>query len=340
MPSDEMVRQALEAVSGPREAFMSAVKVAVDQVESYLDANTGPEEAKPERAASELGRFAEGRIDPQRFAALTGEHEPLDDRSQEVLEEALEVLRALVKKGDENFLVHLEEGDSLVDRVEAALAASGRAFGAAEAVERIRTGGDAQTARQSFTGGNPPGRWSRAERRLAPPLVVSVPGSALDVEGMGRLLEGNIRIVLVVDGPAPPAALVPLMTPGVFVLQTSDSEELARLSDAAGPAIAALLPDTCAGFVHDPLGGPTLGQRLTVGEIPDAKTVRMLGTMTTWRQAEALSQLAALKSASEAVALPSANGKSGEPMEEPAPADRLAAWLLDQANLTDVDTAS
>ncbi|MFV2006362.1 MAG: hypothetical protein ACC667_02905 [Longimicrobiales bacterium] len=336
MPSDERVQQALAAVSGPREAFMSAVKVAVDQVGSYLDANTGVEEAKPERAASELGRFAEGRIDPQRFAALTGVREPLDDRSQEVLEEALEVLRALVKKGDENFLVYLDEGDSLVDRVEAALAASGRAFGAAEAVERIRTGGDAQAARKSFTGGNPPGRWSRAERRLAPPLVVSVPGSALDVEGMGRLLEGTIRIVLVVDGPAPPAALVSLVTPGVFVLQTSDAEELARLGDTTGPAIAALLPETCPGFVHDPAGGAALGQRVTVGDLPEAATVRMLGAMTAWRQTEALAQLAALKSAAEA-APPSANGKPSESVEAPAPADRLAAWLLDQANLTNLD---
>jgi hypothetical protein len=337
MPSDKMVQQALDAVSGPREAFMSAVKAAVDQVGSYLDANTGTEEAKPQRAASELGRFAEGRIDPQRFAALTGEHEPLDDRSQEVLEEALAALRALVKKGDENFLVHLEEGDSLVDRVEAALAASGRAFGAAEAVERIRTGGDAQAARKSFARGNPPGRWSRAERRLAPPLVVSVPGSGLDIEGMGRLLEGNLRIVLVVDGPAPPAALVSLVTPGVFVLQTSDAEELARLGNATGPAIAALLPETCAGFVHDPAGGAALGQRVTVGDLPEAATVRMLGTITAWRQAEALAQLAALKSVAEAAALPSANGKPSESAEAPAPADRLAAWLLDQANVTNLD---
>lgn len=337
MPSDERVQQALEAVFGPREAFMSAVKIAVDQVESYLDAHTGPEEAKPERAASELGRFAEGRIDPQRFAALTGEHEPLDDRAQEVLKEALAVLRTLVKKGDDNFLVHLEEGDSLVDRVEAALAASGRAFGAAEAVERIRTGGDAQTARQSFTGGNPPSRWNRAERRLAPPLVVSVPGGALDVEAMGRLLEGNIRIVLVVDGPAPPAALLPLITPGVFVLQTPDPEELVGLSETTGPAIAALLPDTCASFRHDPEGGATLGRRLSVGEIPSAKTIRMLGTMTAWRQQEMLSQLASLKAAAEASIVASGNGTSGGAMETPAPADRLAAWLLDQANLTNMD---
>ena len=316
---------------------MSAVRVAVDQVAAYLDASTQTEEAKPERAASELGHFAEGRIDPQRFSALTGDREPLDDRSQEVLAEALEVLRTIVKKGDENFVARVEEGDSLVERVESALAASGRAFGAAEAVERVRTGGDAQAARQSFTGGNPPGRWNRAERSLAPPLVVATPGSALDVEGLGRLLEGAIKIILVVDGPAPPAALISLVTPHVLVLQTTDPEELARVSEARGPAIAALIPETCVRFLHKPTGGPALAQRLSVGEIPDASTLRLLGTITPWRQAEALTQLAALKSAAESVALPSANGTSGESVEAPAPADRLAAWLLDQANLTDVD---
>lgn len=339
MPSDERVQRALDAVGERREAFLSAVKVAVDQVESYLATHGDDEDAKPARAASELGQFAVGRIDPRRFAALSGREEALDGGSREVLTEALDVLRSVVGKRDENFLLAVEEGDALVERIEAALALSGRAFGAAEAVERVRAGGDPQAARQTFKGGNPTERWNRSERELAPPLVVRAPGSVLDVDGLGRILEGNLQIVLVVDGPAPPAALASLVTPGVLVLQTHEAEELSRLASAAGPAIAALVPEGCATFVHDPAGGRALAERLSVGDLPDAGTVRLLGTISKWRQLEALAQLQALKEAAEAVpvSLPSSNGTSGRTAEEPAPADRLAAWLLDRANLADLD---
>lgn len=331
MPSEELIRQALDAVAPSGRAFLSAVKLAVDQVEGYLESNCGDLEERPERMAAELGSFAVGRIDPALFARLEGGGVVLEDASQKVLSQALDVLRGVARKGEENFVLRVDEDDSLVDRIGDALAEMGRAFGAAEAVESVRAGGGAKAARKRFKDRRPPSQWNRAERDLAPPLVVVVAGAALDVDGLAPLLEGGIKLVLLVEGRAPPAPLAPLVTPGVYVAQTADASTLVALGAVEGPGVVAVMPDGCARFIHDPAGGERLGQRLTVHEIPDADAFASLGALTVWRQRQALGQLAALESAAGAGAMTSPNGQSaGDTIQ---PADQLAAWLLQQADV-------
>ncbi len=95
----------------------------------------------------------------------------------------------------------------------------------------------------------------RGRARLCPPLVIEVEGQDLRPASLAELLEGGQKIVLVVNGPAAPAPLVRLITPGVTVIQTDDPAELSALGAVDGPGIAALMPEGAAKFMHIPGDG-------------------------------------------------------------------------------------
>jgi hypothetical protein len=112
-----------------------------------------------------------------------------------------------------------------------------------------------------------------------------------------------------------------------------------------GPAIAAWCRRAAARFVHRP--GPaeaTLAARLEILHLPAAEPREAVGSFSPFQQAEELALLRSLATppAGErpgrfATPAPPAGGTPAAPAAAPAepadPAERLAAWLLRQADL-------
>lgn len=358
MPSDAS-KAALAALEGPRRTYLSAVASTAEELRGHLSAHAAPGIERSGRVAEELGPFAGGRVNPERFAALLGSEETLHPEALSLMRLAESVLQDASTLSERAFLVELPPGADLCAAVGLGLAWLGRAFGAATAAEHARQG---RTGIQEsiLADAFPFRRWNRAERRLAPPLVVEVEGSDLAAAGLAAYLDGSQKLVLVVRGPAPPAPLVRLISPEVLVLQTDDPEELGRIGEFRGPGVAALMPeDVGARFLHDPAGGPALGDRLRVSLLPGQDQVQALGSLTVWQQLQELRQLEALKDAVERVAgsaggdavtagvleaAPDGGGGSsdgagpspGRRLQTVEPADRLAGWLLSQADLSDL----
>jgi hypothetical protein len=129
----------------------------------------------------------------------------------------------------------------------------------------------------------------------------------------------------------PPAALVRCVTPGTFVLQTTDGSGLDRLAGFDGPAIAALVPEGAAVFMHDPTGGPESWQRLNLRPLPPAPT-KAMGGISVWQMSQDLKMLADL--ACTPFAVPGPQGLKATPAMGAGDAvDRLANWLLDSSGL-------
>jgi hypothetical protein len=274
-----------------------------------------------------LGDFAAHHIDAARFAELTGTAEALDWMRVGRLEQAEDVLAEFVGRGDELYRVVVMPGADLRDAVRDALAQRGRIFNAAHAVELLRAGaalrapvGEALDFRD----------WTKVQRTIAPPLIVDVAGADLQVDGLGEYLDGTQKIALLVHGPAAPAPLARLIAPATFVLQTNRVADLALLADVPGAGIAAVLPDGCARFIHDPRRGAQLRQRLHAEFIPEPPTVAVAGGSLR-QQVQDLAWLGELVRVAAASA-PTTNG-AAEPAPAAAPADRLAAWLLSQTDL-------
>lgn len=338
MPSEERTTHTPavpEALAGARDGFRAAVAAAAEQVRGFIATHSGRADGAGERAARELGPFAAGRIDLKRFGALFTGAQPLDARSLELLGRAHGVLAEVAAAGDELFATTVPAGADLRERATAALTRAGRAFGAARVVELVRGGRFHGAEHESYLEAFPPALWTRAERLLAPPLVVAVGGADLQVGGLAELLQGAQKIVLLVKAPAPPAALIRLITPGTFVLQALEAGALGALAGVAGPAVAAVIPGGVA-FVHDPAAGPTLPTRLSVGELPAEAPRAALGPYSLGQQLEELHQLAALAHVVVAPTGAAAGATGAIPGVSAGPAttaDRLAAWLLQQSAL-------
>lgn len=338
MPSEGRVDLVLAALRGSLEGFRSAVARAVDEVRAELEKRHGPVGAGAAASKGELGALAERLMDAARFEDLFSEESLLDPEAFALLEESHEVLAALDAADDRIFVEELPESGGLHDAVAAGLGRLGVAFGAARLAELAREGRYGTEARVEHLHAFPPSAWNRAERSVAPPLVVKTTGMALRAGGLADFLDGTQKLVLVVDGSAPPAPLVRLITPGVLVIQTEDPEGLARMAAFDGPAVAALYPEGsgAAVFVHDPSAGPELGERLTVTALPEVTELRPLGPLSVPQQAQELAQLTALAARGASAAVgpsPDGDGEASGGGLAPEPADRLAAWLLRQANL-------
>lgn len=338
MPSEDRAVRALEALSEDRDAFRSSVARAVDEVGGLLDRQRSSSDV--ERSGRSLGAMAEGRIDPDRFASLLGKSDALEPEALEQLERAHEVLTEIHDEGDDLHRVRLEEGGSLRDAVAGATARMGRAFGAARTAELARSGRFRLEDHGGYLDAFPFGMWNTREREIAPPLVVELAGRDLRPAGLCEFLDGGAKIALVVDGTAPPASLVRLVTPGVLVVQSAGAEGLAPFGEHEGAAVGALFDDGdgVARFTHRPDAGEDPASRLTVEELPGDETIRPVGTISRRQQLEELRQLEALSRLS-AAASASENGGApdGADEAEAEPADRLAGWLLRQSGLDQVE---
>ncbi len=203
----------------------------------------------------------------------------------------------------------------------------GRAFGAAELVEIVRSGRfpnvEADRRLQSYG----PDDWRPREREVAPPVVVSAQGQSMRGARLRDWLEGRQQIVVVAEGRCPPAPMTPLAGPGALVGQLHDAGELEVLKGFEGPAALAVVPDVAAAWVHDPRRTPVLEVR----HMPADGELAPIGPISVWRQQQDLEQLRALTGVGAGLTVAATNG-NGSP-QEAAPADRLAAWLLKQADL-------
>jgi hypothetical protein len=331
MPSDPRSTAALAAVQRPREAFQSAVAATLEEVRVYVDTHRSVEGDRLAVLSAEFGPVGARHIDVGRLATMLTAEPAITPATHAVLARALDTLREVASGGDGAHVLDLAPGESLYGRVTDRLAELGRAIGAARVAEAARGGRYRPSEHDPWLARFPYALWTQAERAVAPPLVVELDGTDLRPAGLAEFLDGAMKIVLVVRGEAGPAPLVRLVTPHTFVAQVTDENLTARFVAWNGPAIAAFMPAGSARFVHDPAGGPVLGARLAVLDIPAIDHRKRSGAFTAAQQREELEQLQALQAAA-VVPVPSA-GAAADPA---APVDKLAAWLLRQTDLAGV----
>lgn len=325
MPSEASWQNALSTMARERDAFYGAVAVANEQLRHLLARQS--QESNGSRMADQLGWFADGRIDTARFAAQFTTAAPMRTDVLPALRFAQYVLKATLTLSDDALHFTLPEGEDLRDVTTRALAICGRVFAAAHTVAAIRNGNFEPSRHEPLMAPLPPDRWTRAERAIAPPLVIELQGADLRPGGFETLLQGGQKIVLLVKGDAAPAPLVRLITPHVFVAQCGGLEELAEFSRFEGAGIAALLPDGVH-FVHQPAshGRATLRITRPLTEPPR----RRIGAISAFQQTEELRWLQQLE-----FFYNGANEQQTAPEAAPHQAgDQLAAWLLKQAQLS------
>lgn len=349
MPSETLMDDVMETLGRSRQAHRTAIVGAVDELRGALAAHRNAGGDRAERLGTELGPFASGRLDPGALAAiLAGEERTLAPGAVEVLERALDVMVEAADAIEEASVLRVPPAGDLRDVVRDALTATGAVFGAARAAELARNGAYRPDEHDVLFGGTPFHRWTAAERRVAPPLVVTVDGADLRPAGLADFLDGAMRIVLLVRGDAPPAALARMITPGVMVIQTRDPEDLSRVAAAPGPVLAAVFePDAedPVPFVHDPAAGELPGERLRVHADLDELEERLRETRWSDRtRAEDLAHLVALARTSVArvggreTAAPASSDGDGDAAAadgsgELGGVDHLAGWLLAGAEL-------
>ena len=338
MPSEEIETRILEALAGPIGVFESALAATAEQVRVAVEAHGAPGNGRMRDAGAEFGAFAAGRMDAARFASLLARSDDIDDVTFGRIRDAYATLTGLLERKEALFRVDIAPGAGLREGVARALAEIGRAFGAARTVDLARAGRFQPAEHDGLARAFAFRHWSRAERDCAPPLVVHVDGADLRAGGLLEFLDGALKIVLVVRGPAPPAPLVALVRPHTFVLQACDASGLGDLAAWEGPGVAALMPDGAARFRHDPAAGTRVWERLTIDFAPDAPPAVLHGYSKA-QQAEDLEQLSILATRPPEPAAVPAPDAVAAPVAAPAatpaadPADRLAAWLLEQADL-------
>lgn len=336
MTTDERASGALRVLEKACEDYHSALVATSEELRSLLDAGSATAEARAGRTAAELGAFAVGHIDIEKFAAFERTGEPVAVTEAPRLEAASRTLLSLLEHGNDLYYVNVDPGADLRDAVARGLGRAGRAFGAARTVELARSGKYDEATHGGWTDSFPPTLWSRREKQLAPPLVVEVDGADLRPGGLADFLDGEQKIVLVVRGVAPPAALARLITPGLLVVQTENPADLGAVTEAAGPAIAALVPADACQFTHSPAADGGRG-RLVVRHMPTEEPKRPLGSLSVFQQTEAMRHLAAL-AAGWGLSAPETTAPSGDGASAPAPAasaaDNLAAWILRQADIS------
>ena len=340
MPSDtlnpgagELAQKALAALEPRVDAFHSAVATAEEEIRSFVSNRRGASDHRAERTLAELGPFAMGRIDPEKFATLLLDSEELSDAQTDVLERADQIL-ADFAVGRDFHHVTVAPGGDLRDAVKGALDRVGQVFGASRAVELARAGLYDADQHGHFLQGLPFRKWNRAERQLAPPLVVDVEADDLLPGGLGEFLDGLVKIVLVVKGLVTAAPLARLITPGTYVVQTAKPEDLAGLARSPHPGVALLFDEERpehARFIHDPDTGSAPWQRLTVSHLPERPEVGRGRRAPTW-----LEELTHLEAMARKPAMAAAAGNGAEaplPGGDATPADQLAAFLLSQVDL-------
>ena len=332
MPSDERLQGAYDALRAQDGAFRAAVETAYAQVRAYLAAHGSRSDERARETGLELGRFAGGRIDVGRLAAVLGTTRVLDQQEEAVVWRCADVMGDVLLQRDGLLHCEVPPGGDLRATVEEALGMVGRAFGAALVFQAVKAGTYRADAHEPALRSFPFRRWNRQERLLAPALVVTVDGAALNAPVLAEYMDGAQKIVLLVEGASAPAPLARLITPHLFVMQCESAADLARLAAAAGPGIAAVVPPSATRFVHDPATA-----RLEVTQLSAELPRGSVGGWSAWQQAEDLALLRTLAAAETlaANARAKAQGDGAAPPAigevSPAGVDALAAWMLAQA---------
>lgn len=358
MPS-ELTGRALASIEPGIAAFRTTVAEAEREVREEIMHRTGVQSFPEEQALVELGPFALGRIDPARFSMLLGVSETaLTPETIDVLSKADAILAGFAESSVHT--ARVEPGGDLRDTVKDALGHLGQAFGAARAVELGRAGTFDLIEHAYLLGPLPFRLWNRAERHLAPPVVVEVAGDDCLPAGLGEFLDGGVKIVLVTTGLTTPAPLARLITPGTFVMQTADPDELQKVARTPHAGVALLFDEDRPGqahFTHDPDAGETTWDRITVARMPTDADIGRGRKAPVW-----LEELHHLRSLAEAPAGIDVSAAPGTPPaaasgsdvpprpnagagagagaseagpDEVDPVDRLAAWLLAHTDLDD-----
>lgn len=347
MPSkSNSLQQAHQALDPTRQHFRSALAQTIDEVQALLSEGADDPTQQEGRA---LGQMARGRINPQRFSALLRSENALSPELRSQIEKAQKTLKEIHQKNFEPYQVRVEPGQTLRDAVGGAYARLGRAFGAARTITRVRTGRFRLEQHGGYLDTFPFRRWNQQERQIAPPLVVQLRGDNLWPGGLSEFLDGNVRIALLVEGPAPAVPLVRLITPTTLVAQHSHPDKLDLLREHPledEPAVVALLSSQHPGqgeFIHRP-GELTPAQRLTVARQPDPDDLRPIGGATIRQQSRELDQLMELAADTQTVsAVADGRQQDGETTDQPPPesdkAGQLAGWLLRQSGLDELEAS-
>jgi len=335
MPSDNsLMSAALESMQGPAEAFHSSLARAVEDLRAFLARHRTSRNDPEDVVASELGAFGAGHVDARRFSALLSPPETLDTDDLHHVERALEILMSAEAKGTDLLRARVPSGGDLRDTAIRTLAEAGRVFGVIRQIAPLLDGQGAALDAGSLPHGYPFILWSRGERAVAPPLFIELNGSDLNAAGLAEFLDGSQRIILVVHGTAPPAPLARLVSPHVLVMQTDDVSDLTRVASFEGPAIAVVGSDGLVPFVHEPGAGIGYADRLTISEFPESTPSQAVGSQSSFRQSEDLAHLKELaNSRSSASQVPASGVAAGAGQGDADPIDRLAGWLLQQADL-------
>jgi hypothetical protein len=318
MPSEDRTNIALDAIRPRTELFHSAVATTMEQIRGLL-AGTGE---TPEDQSISLGNFARGHVDVERFSEFTRQSAKVEPSAEQPIRAAQRALDDLLKMGDSLFVLKLTEGAHLGAQVAKRLSTIGNAFSAAHVVELAKRGQYREDQHALLLDGLAFADWSQAERALSPGLVIELEGADFTPAQVAPYLDAGMKMVFVVDGDAPAAALTRLVTPGLFVQQTSDESGLEAFTAWEGTAVAALLPSSAAVFVHDPAAGETTYERFTTLELPKEVRKRAIGGISAVQQDEDLKLLQTL------AVVPSPTGEAASD-----PAGKLSAWLLSQTNL-------
>jgi hypothetical protein len=318
MPSEDRKSIGLEAIRPCIERFHAAVAKTSEQVRGLLAGAGGT----PDDHTAALGFFARGRVDVERFSAFTPQSARIDQAAEGPTRSAQKVLESLLGRGDELFVLTLQEGEDLAGRVAERLADIGRAFSAAHVVELAQRGKFRQEEHAGLLERYPFAHWSRSERSLAPGLVIELPGTALAAASVVPFLDGSMKVVFVVEGDAPAAALARVVSPNVFVQQETGDGKLEDFTAFEGAAVAALMPGEAVSFVHDPAAGETTYERFVSLTFPKEIRKRSIGGISAAQQAEDYLLLETLS------VVPSPSGDAASD-----PAGKLSAWLLSQADL-------
>ncbi|MDT8340289.1 MAG: hypothetical protein RQ751_02145 [Longimicrobiales bacterium] len=319
------VDAALQALAPGLDEFRSAVATADEEVRAWRTHHQAASADPVGLLERELGRFAEGRLDARRLAGLMAVADAPDPLTGHLMDRAHELFASIMAGGRKAFHVRVVPGGDLRDAVRDALAELGRAFGMAHAVEKARDRKYSADDDHALLNPYPFHRWSPLEKELAPPLVVEVEGADLRAAGLVEFLDGWQKIVLVVRGKAPPAALARLVSPDVLVAQAPAEAGLALAAELApmeGPGLVALFESDAGAlpFVNRP------GKALEVDR--EALTAQ-LEAVSRRRGQPGILELRHLASLST---LPAPVAAGSAPAGEKT-VDQLAAWLLSRTDL-------